>query len=308
MEQSQGHHVHLKVPQAALEIFEAALETLGGAIVTGGPDENGEVPIDLYLSEVPDGGELASLIATAAAAAHVPEPAVDSAPLPDVDWLAKAYEGLPPIVTGRFFVYGQHNLSKPRPPGAIAFRIEANQAFGTGRHETTQGCLLALEKLAKRGVNVERALDMGTGSGILAFAIARLWRVPVLAADNDAPSITICRENARDNFVAQWVRAVVSDGYRSREVRHNGPYDLICANILAEPLTAMAADLEANLAPGGWAVLSGLLDHQARKVLYRHLAQGLVLWQRLPVGGWTTLILRKPGQDAGTQAGRLVAS
>lgn len=294
MSTNPGHHLRLRVPRAALPVFEAALESLGGAVVTGAPDGADTVPLDVYLGAAPEQGHLAGLMATAATAAGVPEPTVESAALPDVDWLAKSYEGLPPIHAGRFFVFGEHNAAHPRPPGSIPFRIEANQAFGTGRHESTLGCLLALEDLAKQGVRVRGALDMGTGSGILAFAAARLWRCPVVAADNDAESVRICAENARINGVARWIRPVVSDGYAAPAVRRGTPYDLICANILAEPLCAMARDLARHLAPGGRAVLAGLLDAQARKVIRRHRAHGLVLEQRKSIDGWSTLILSRP--------------
>jgi ribosomal protein L11 methyltransferase len=136
---------------------------------------------------------------------------------------------------------------------------------------------------------------MGAGSGLLAFAVARLWRRPVIAADNDPNSVRICAENARINGVAPWVRSVVSEGYADLAVRTNAPYDLVCANILAEPLAQMAGELEAALAPGGIAVLSGLLNHQARRVLLRHRAQGLILVRRRRIGDWTTMVMRKPG-------------
>jgi ribosomal protein L11 methyltransferase len=168
-------------------------------------------------------------------AAGVPKPAVESQPLPDVDWVQQAYEGLPPIHAGRFWVFGEHDKGKPRPAGSIAFHIEANQAFGTGRHETTLGCLLEIERLAKASFPVRRALDMGAGSGLLAFAVARLWRRPVIAADNDPNSVRICRENAQINGVAPWVTSLTSDGYADRRVQTSAPYDLVCANILAEP-------------------------------------------------------------------------
>jgi len=295
MSKTTGHHLHLAVPAAAQATFEAALETLGGALVSGEADAQGRVPLDVYLAERPAPGRVASLLATAALAAGTETPEVASHPLPDVDWVRQSYAGIPPIHAGRFYVYGRHHLGRPFPAGAIAFHIEAGQAFGTGHHESTQGCLLALEDLAKSGIEVRRALDMGTGTGVLAFAMARLWRCPVLAADNDATSVRICRENARLNGVGQWVRTVVSEGYSRREVGNGAPYDLICANILAEPLCAMARDLHAHLAPGGQAVLAGLLTRQARRVLYRHRAQGLVLQRRLELGDWTTLVLRRPG-------------
>lgn len=290
---SSGHHLRLQVPEPALATFEAALESLGGAIVTGGPDADGQVPIDVYLAEAPPRGQVAALIATSAAAAGVPEPKMDSNPLPDVDWVRQSYAGIPPIHAGRFYVYGRHHRGRPFPAGAIAFHIEAGQAFGTGHHESTQGCLLALEYLAKAGTSVRAGLDMGTGTGVLAFAMARLWRCPVVAADNDPTSVRICRENARLNGVAHWVRPLVSDGYRARRVRLDAPYDLICANILAEPLCAMAGDLSRHLAPGGHAVLAGLLSRQARKVFRRHRAQGLVLRRRIRLGDWTTLVLQR---------------
>jgi ribosomal protein L11 methyltransferase len=291
---TSGHHLHLDIPEQALATFEAALQGFGAAVVTGEKDGDGNVPIDVYLAEEPDPDDLDTRLATAAMAAGVAKPAVEIQPLPDVDWVQQAYEGLPPIHAGRFWVYGEHDKDKPRPPGSIAFHIEANQAFGTGRHETTLGCLLEIERLATAGFTVRRALDMGAGSGLLAFAVARLWRRPVIAADNDPNSVRICRENAKINGVAPCVTSLVSDGYRDRRVQEGAPYDLICANILAEPLTQMAGDLEAALAPGGVAVLSGLLNHQARRVLLRHRAQGLILLRRRRIGDWTTLVMRKP--------------
>jgi ribosomal protein L11 methyltransferase len=291
-----GHHIQLRVRADALSAFEDALEGLGGALVTGGREGDGCVPVDVYLATAPDPDELAHVLAHAAERAGVEVPAVTSAALPDVDWVQRAYEGLPPIHAGRFFIYGEHNAAAPRPAGAIAFRIEANMAFGTGRHETTLGCLLELERLAKAGTPVRRALDMGAGSGLLAFAVARLWRAPVLAVDNDATSVRLCRENAHINGVTRWVDCLQSPGYARAEVARRGAYDLICANILAEPLVAMAGDLRAHLAPGGLAILSGMLNHQARRVLLRHRAQGLVLVRRRVIGEWTTLVLRRPAR------------
>jgi ribosomal protein L11 methyltransferase len=293
---TSGHHLHLDVPKAALATFEAALQGFGAAIVTGETDGQGNVPVDVYLAEAPDMEQLDARLATAAMAAGVDQPAVESQPLPDVDWVQQAYEGLPPIRAGRFFVYGRHDRETPRPAGCIAFEIEANQAFGTGRHETTRGCLLELDRLARAGFVPNRTLDMGAGSGLLAFAAARLWRRPVVAADNDARSVKICKQNAKLNGVAAHVTCVTSEGYAHRIVQENAPYDLILANILAEPLAQMAGELARALSPGGVAVLSGLLNHQARKVLYRHRAQGLTLVRRRRIGEWSTLMLTKPAK------------
>lgn len=292
---SHGHHVHIAVPESAVPYFEAALEGLGGGLVTGGPDVAGRVPLDLYLAEAPARGVIESRVATAALAAGVPAPAVTSRPLPETDWLRESYESIPPIRAGRFYIHGRHHRDRPRPAGAIAFLIEAAQAFGTGHHESTEGCLRALDELERGGVRVRRALDVGTGTGVLAFAAARLWRCPVLASDNDPVAVAACRANARDNGVGRWVWPVVAEGYHHARIRAEVPYDLITANILAEPLIAMARDLDAHLAPGGHAILAGLLNRQARKVFRRHRAQGLTLRRRLVLGDWTTLVLHKPG-------------
>ena len=293
----EGYHLYLEVPEPALPIFESALETLGGGFVTGGPNVEGKVPVDVYLAGKPDRGRVNALIATAAAAAGVSEPALQSGPLPDIDWLQQSYESIPPIQAGRFYVYGRHH-EKQRPAGKVAFLIEAAEAFGTGHHESTQGCLLALDQLAKQRRTIRAALDVGTGTGVLAFAAARLWRCPVVAGDNDPIAVRVCRRNARENGVARWVTDVVSHGYHHPAIRQAAPYDLITANILAEPLIAMAGELSTHLAPGGHAVLAGLLNRQARKVFLSHRNRGLVLERHIVLGDWTTLILRKPKNTA----------
>ncbi|SDG32957.1 [LSU ribosomal protein L11P]-lysine N-methyltransferase [Limimonas halophila] len=292
--QTAGVQLTLAVPRAAQPAFETILEGMGGAIVSGAPDDQGHVPLTVYFGEAPGTDQLADAIAAAAEAAGVPMPAHSVEPLPDVDWLARSYESLPPIRAGRFLVYGEHNADAVRPAGSIAFRVEANQAFGTGHHESTRGCLLAIERLHKAGLRPKRALDMGTGTGLLALAAARLWRCPVVAADNDAVSVRIARENAALNRCSKHITAIHSNGYEAPGVRRNAPYDLVLSNILAEPLGDMAGDLARHLAPGGYAVLAGILDRQAQRVFLRHRAHGLILHGRIRIDGWTTLILRKP--------------
>jgi ribosomal protein L11 methyltransferase len=205
--------------------------------------------------------------------------------------VAESQRALPPIVAGRFRIRGSH-ITEPAPPGAFDLLIEANAAFGTGRHETTRGCLLALQDIAKQRT-AQRILDMGCGSGVLAMAAAKLWPCRVLGVDNDAPSLAVAAANLRANGVADAVRLLLSDGFRRAEVRRAGPYDLILANILAEPLCSMAQDLSRHLAPGGLAVLSGLLTWQAPQVVARYRAAGLTLVKRYPLGEWTTLVLRR---------------
>jgi ribosomal protein L11 methyltransferase len=287
-----GWSLALEVPAAALPIFEAALGTLGGALVIGVADDEsaiGPIPFRLYLTGRPNRAEVAALLASAAAAAEVAVPAFEVEALPELDWVAESQRALPPIRVGCFYIHGSHEPG-PTPAASIPILIDASAAFGTGRHESTRGCLIALSQLAKRR-HFRRPLDLGCGSGVLAIAIAKLWPVPVLAADNDRTALRIARENARLNGVAHRLRCVASDGYRSAVVIRGAPYDLIVANILAAPLAAMAGDLAGSLAPGGVAVLSGLLAGQQRAVLAPHRRRGLRLKQGILLGDWATVVV-----------------
>ncbi len=277
--------------RAALPLFEAALENFGGAVVTGGADARGQVPIDVYLTREPDRAALAARFAAAAAAAGTPVPAFDCRPLPNLDWVAESQKALPALRVGRFWIHGSHVGATP-PAGTLPLRIDASTAFGTGRHQSTQGCLLALQDLARR-IRPRRALDMGCGSGILAIAMAGLWPIRVTAVDNDLESLARTRVHAAMNHAANRLRVLLSDGYGHRAVARGGPYDLIVANILARPLAAMAPDLRRHLAPGGRAVLAGLLVPQEGQVLARHRALGLALTGRIVLGDWVTLMLRR---------------
>ncbi len=298
---SATYCLSLSLPEQALTAFEAVFEPLGGALVTGGRDEAGLVPWQLYLAEPPEVGELARLLALAAETAEVESPAHSLERLPDIDWVAESQRALPAVTAGRFRVRGSH-ITAPAPWGAIDLLIDANAAFGTGRHETTRGCLLAMQSLSKRRT-VERVLDMGCGSGVLAMAAAKLWPCRVLAVDNDAPSLAVAQENLRSNGVADCVRVQFSDGFRRAAMAAAGPYDLILANILAEPLCRMARDLYRHLAPGGVAVLSGLLVGQEQAVIARYRDAGLRLVRRYHLGDWSTLVLQAPLRQRQDRAG-----
>ena len=215
----------------------------------------------------------------------------DIAPLAATDWLARVAESFTPQRIGRSWVHGSH-LRAAAPAGAVAIQLDPGLAFGSGEHESTRGCLLALDALAGRR-RFRRVLDLGCGSGILAIAAAKCWPAAVLAVDNDPDAVAVAAANARNNGVADRVATAPSEGYRGRKVRARGPYDLVLANILADPLCAMARDLARHLAPGGSAILSGLLDRQAPRVVETHRAVGLRLRARLDLGIWTTLVLAK---------------
>lgn len=285
------YRLSLKAPLAALEVFEAGLEPLGGALAYGLPDDDGWLGLELYLEAPPDQARLDSTLALIAAAAGIALPEATLEALPEVDWVAESQKALPSIRAGRFYLYGSH-VQERVPAAYFPLLVEAGAAFGTGRHETTRGCLIALTRLAKRRA-VAKVLDMGCGSGVLAMAAARLWPCRVLAVDNDPIAVRVTRENAALNRLARPLRVEVSDGYRNPLVKRGGPYDLICANILAPPLRAMAPDLARRLAPGGHAILSGLLAGQERWVLAPHREQGLRLHSRVVLGDWATLVLAR---------------
>ncbi len=173
--------------------------------------------------------------------------------------------------------------------------VDAAQAFGTGHHESTKGCLLALDGLARRIRRNPRLrmLDMGCGSGVLAIAMWKLWRARPFAVDNDPRAVEETIRNARRNGCGRRLRAKAARGFRGRDIARGPKFRLIAANILARPLCAMATPLAARLVPGGRAILSGLLSEQAPTVAMSYRARGLVLERRIVLGDWTTLVLRK---------------
>ena len=210
-------------------------------------------------------------------------------PLADEDWLAMSLSGLPPVRAGRFFVYGLHDKGAV-PPSAVALRIEAGAAFGTGHHGTTVGCLAAFDALLKAR-RFDRVLDVGAGTGVLAIAAARTGSKVAVGTDIDAPSVRIARENAAVNGAG--ARFVHASGLGHRLVSEHGPYDLVFANILAPPLVALAQDIKGALKPGGIAILSGLLRTQERRVKAAYLSRGFRVVQRLHRDAWATLVLER---------------
>lgn len=240
----------------------------------------------------PDRAVLSAEAALLSLAIGMEEPAVEVESLPPTDWLAWSLSGFPPIVAGRYFIHGSHFGGRV-PPSHVGLRIDAAMAFGTGEHGSTRGCLLALDALARR-LRRPRVLDMGCGSGILAIAAARTFRVRPLGVDIDPLSVRYARLNARRNGVGPSLRATVGDGYATPVVGRRAPYGLVFANILARPLARMAPSLRRSLEPGGYAVLAGLLARQDAMVLSAHRAQGLRLVARRTVGDWRTLVLRRP--------------
>jgi ribosomal protein L11 methyltransferase len=217
-------------------------------------------------------------------------------PVAERDWVAFSLAGLGPVEAGRFLVHGRHNRSRARG-GQVRVEVEAAAAFGSGHHGTTRGCLLALDRILKtrRPVRMTRVLDLGTGSGVLAIAAAKALRAAVAASDIDRTAVSIARANAAHNGVHRWIQVVQAAGLRAPRLR--GPFDLVLANLLLGPLVALAAPMAARLAPGGRAIVSGLLPGQANAALAAYRRCGLTLERRIVLAGWATLLLaRAPGR------------
>lgn len=281
--------------EAAANAASAALESQAAAVSAFETAPGAEWRVEAFADQAPDRAGLeaaAEMVALAhgVAAGESLLAGLTIERLAPRDWVRENQQSFPPLRVGRFFVYGSHHRGGV-PAGSIGLLIDAAAAFGTGEHATTRGCLLALGGIARRR-RFRDVLDMGTGTGILAMAAARLWSPHLLACDIDAGSVHVAAVNLRRNGLARRITLRRSDGYRDAAVRRGAPYDLIIANILARPLVAMSRDLAAHLAPGGTAVLSGLLAWQAPMVIAAHRLQGLRLRRRIAVEGWVTLVLR----------------
>ncbi|HET9812701.1 MAG TPA: 50S ribosomal protein L11 methyltransferase [Sphingomicrobium sp.] len=246
--------------------------------------------IHAYFDHHPDAGELSALRALGSG-----EPRVEQ--LGEADWVTMSQAGLQPIRAGRFYVHTpMHGGTVPL--GIVPFEIDASLAFGTGQHATTAGCLEALDRLERGGARFANIADIGTGTGLLAFAALALWpEARCIATDIDATAIEVARDNAAINGVklghgAGELLLATAEGMDSPLLAARAPFDLIVANILAGPLIALAPGFAAALAPGGAIVLAGLLDSQAEAVAAAYQAQGLSLNEGLSLPGeWPVLVL-----------------
>jgi ribosomal protein L11 methyltransferase len=206
------------------------------------------------------------------------------------DWVKASLEDLVPVPAGRFVVHGQHDRQRI-PPNKHGIEIEAALAFGTGHHGTTRGCLLLLDHVLK-AYRPRRVLDLGTGTGVLAIAAAKALHDHVLASDIDPPSVRVAEENAQLNGAGHLVDVIRATGFAASRFAEDGPFDLVLANILANPLRQLAGPMARHLAPSAQVILSGLLTHQAPAVIAAYRARGLVPLRHLRIEGWSSLLLR----------------
>lgn len=245
--------------------------------------------VEIYFAEPPDEDEIRELIAAASDAETAQAARFEQ--IAKQDWVQNALAGLKPVRAGRLVVHGSHDRGKLRA-NDIGVEIEAALAFGTGHHGTTLGCLRMLDSILKRR-RPQRVLDVGSGTGVLAIAAARLLRQPVACGDIDPVAVETARANARANAAGAFVRPVVAPGLRHPALV--GQYDLIFANILAKPLRLLAPSIAGAAAGGAELVLSGLLGRDVPGVLAAYRGQGFALARRYDIDGWATLLLRRGG-------------
>jgi ribosomal protein L11 methyltransferase len=248
----------------------------------------GRWDITMHFAEPPDRDVIHALVTETAG-----ETAAQSIVFSTVetkDWVKASLADLVPVNAGRFVVHGSHDRERV-PPNKIGIEIEAALAFGTGHHGTTRGCLLLLDQVLNQRTP-KRVLDLGSGTGVLAIAAAKALRRRVLASDIDPRSVIVARENAQLNGAGNWVEAIHATGFQSPHFAANGPFGLVLANILANPLRQLAPSLTAQLAPQAFVILSGLLPHQTNSVVAAYRGAGLKLLKRIQIEGWSSLLMQ----------------
>ncbi len=262
----------------------------GQAAIAAFARPDGRWDITVHFADPPDQASIRDLVQLAAGEEVADDITFDI--VEAKDWVKATLEELVPVGAGRFVVHGQHDRARIAP-NRLGVEVEAALAFGTGHHGTTRGCLLLLDFVLK-AYRPARVLDLGTGTGVLAIAAAKALRHSVLASDIDPLSVRIARENARLNGVGDLVRTIRANGLSAPQFVQHGPFDLVLANILANPLRQMATPMAGHLASSALVILSGLLRHQASSVIAAYRARGLVLVRQFQIDGWSSLLLRRP--------------
>ncbi|MCK1387812.1 50S ribosomal protein L11 methyltransferase [Bradyrhizobium sp. 21] len=261
----------------------------GDAAVAAFERPDGQWSVALHFADAPDQAWLRELVATSAGNEFADTLAFDT--VEAQDWVKASLEDLVPVPAGRFVVHGSHDRDRIAP-NKLAIEIEAALAFGTGHHGTTRGCLLLLDHVLKSS-RPRNLLDLGTGTGVLGIAAAKALHRAVLASDIDPASVRVAAENAALNEVGNQVRVIRATGFAAPDFGRCGPFDLVLANILANPLRQLAGQMARHLALDGRVILSGLLTHQAPAVIAAYRARGLVPLKHLRIEGWSSLLLRK---------------
>jgi len=263
----------------------------GDAAVAAFERPDGRWDVTVHFAEAPDQALVRELVAGAAGPAIAETVAFDL--IEAKDWVKASLDDLVPVPAGRFVVHGGHDRARVAA-NKLGIEIEAALAFGTGHHGTTRGCLLLLDHVLKSR-KPRHVLDLGTGTGVLAIAAAKALHRSLLASDIDPPSVRVARENAAINGVGPQLRVICATGFAAPDFAQDSRFDLVLANILANPLRQLAGPMRRHLAPRAEVILSGLLTPQARGVIAAYRARGLVPVKHIKIEGWSSLLLRRAG-------------
>lgn len=281
-----GENAAKRVVDILTEVFAE-----GDAAIAAFEGPGGRWDVTMHFAAAPDRALVHELVSNAAGAKVAENIAFDI--VEAKDWVKATLADLAPVPAGRFVVHGHHDRARV-PSNKIGIEIEAALAFGTGHHGTTRGCLLLLDHVLKAW-RPQRVLDLGTGTGVLAIAAAKALQENVLASDIDPVSVRVAQENARLNGSGHLVQAIPATGFSAPQFAQAGPFDLVLANILANPLRQLATPMARHLAPSALVILSGLLTPQAASVIAAYRARGLVPVRHLRIGDWSSLLLRNAG-------------
>jgi len=289
MADQTSHKAIISLPRSLAETISAALNELywpPAEAIGLFDNEDGTWRVEATFEGKPDVTALKDFLSHEGAGEY----AVSIEEIPDADWVSISQAGLHPVRAGRFTVHGSHDRDAAHG-SRWAIEIEAGQAFGTAHHGSTLGCLRAIDDLAKKK-QFDCVLDIGTGTGVLAIAAARAWRVQVIASDIDPIAQKTARENVRRNGAEAYVQTITAEGLAHPLIRGNCPYDLVIANILATKLIAMAQAIARALRPGGIVILSGITRVQAGRVAAAYGAAGFTRLRQFTIYDWVTLTLR----------------
>ena len=310
---AETYLVSVSVPREQAETYEALLSGLPGAVVgrrapmidTGVDLRNSdELEVLAYLDLRPDKEDIQPLVDLGDQITGLRNTRFAIETLPDIDWVAKSQSSLKAIHAGRFFLRGSHDKT-PVPGGAFELIIDAQNAFGTGHHETTHGCLEMVSEIVKtKGRRQLNILDMGTGSGVLGLAWCKATKQPLLGSDIDPQAVKVADVNARLNRVGAYTRFVPAAGIAHREVRKKARYEVVLANILSGHLINLAPSIASVTAPGGLVVLAGLLRKQEQRVSRTFHAHGFIGAHVIRRGPWSILLMRNQRASAPRQLNR----
>lgn len=287
--------IDFRVPKQHHSTFEDMLEPFCIALTAFEDEKAGDWMIEGLTASEPDSYGINAKLEQTARDCGISTPKVIFDLMPPKNWLEENLMDFPPLQIGRYYIHGTHVA--PRGVGGLfELILDSGSAFGSGEHATTEGCLRAMEALARK-FKFRRILDMGCGSGILSMAAAKTWNKPITASDIDDESTRVTLLNAKQNRLGHLIKATCGNGYASTLVRRNAPYDLILCNILANPLVKMSGDLSRHLGAKPkrpqFVILSGLLERDSNRVIAAHRARGLKLHRKITIKGWVILVMSR---------------